>query len=341
MAAPKSEPPRDEPEDWLTTFADAITLLMAFFVMLLTFAEFDIPAYEELTSAVAANIGGRDKQTTTQSLKIDAQDLVYEMQADQVVTVGTDEKGVVIELQSNAFFKPGSAEIVPAAIPVLKKLSDTLASPNYELYNVVVEGHTDDGKISTEQFPSNWELSASRAASVVRLFEENSVARERLKATGYADTRPKVPNRDLEGKPIPENRATNRRVVLRLHPMSLDERDAYIRAQEFKRRQEEAKAVAPQDQKSAAPQQSIEQRLPIQPAPQALGPDETKTKAALDALKREIIAAGAPQNMNTLEEWQLKFDNLASQRTDALAKDYEQIGAFLNQERQRLSQAAN
>jgi hypothetical protein len=45
--------------------------------------------------------------------------------------------------------------------------------------------------------------------------------------------------------------------------------------------------------------------------------------------------------MNTLEEWQLKFDNLASQRTDALAKDYEQIGAFLNQERQRLSQAAN
>jgi chemotaxis protein MotB len=237
LAAPKSEPPRDEPEDWLTTFADAITLLMAFFVMLLTFAEFDIPAYEELTSAVAANIGGRDKQTTTQSLKIDAQDLVYEMQADQVVTVGTDEKGVVIELQSNAFFKPGSAEIVPAAIPVLKKLSDTLASPNYELYNVVVEGHTDDGKISTEQFPSNWELSASRAASVVRLFEENSVARERLKATGYADTRPKVPNRDLEGKPIPENRATNRRVVLRLHPMSLDERDAYIRAQEFKRRQ--------------------------------------------------------------------------------------------------------
>ncbi|MBO6520444.1 MAG: OmpA family protein [Rhodospirillales bacterium] len=341
MAAPKSQPPEENTEDWLTTFADAITLLMAFFVMLLTFAEFDIPAYEELTSAVAANIGGRDKQTTTQSLKIDAQDLVYEMQADQVVTVGTDEKGVVIELQSNAFFKPGSAEIVQAAIPVLKKLSETLALPNYELYNVVVEGHTDDGQISTQQFPSNWELSAGRAASVVRLFEANDVDRSRLKATGYADTRPKVPNRDLEGKPIPENRATNRRVVLRLHPMSLDERDAYIRAQEFKRRQEEAKAVAPQGDGNAAAPVSVEERLPIQPAPQALNPDEQQTKSALDALKREIHAAGLPADINTLEEWQLKFDNLSSKRTEALAKDFEQITAFLNQERQRLSQPAN
>ncbi len=124
MAAPKKVETPDEAEDWLVTFADAITLLMAFFVMLLTFSEFDIPAYEELASAVAANIGGKNTQSTTQSLKIDAQDLVYEMQADQVVTVGADEKGVTIELQSNAFFLPGSADIAPAAIPVLKKLAE-------------------------------------------------------------------------------------------------------------------------------------------------------------------------------------------------------------------------
>lgn len=342
MAAPKSQPPEEVSEDWLTTFADAITLLMAFFVMLLTFAEFDIPAYEELSSAVAANIGGRDKQTTTQSLKIDAQDLVYEMQADQVVTVGADEKGVTIELQSNAFFKPASAEIVPAAIPVLKKLAETLSSPNYELYNVVVEGHTDDGQINTKQFPSNWELSAARASTVVRMFEGNDVARERLKATGYADTRPKVPNRDLEGKPIPENRATNRRVVLRLHPMSLDERDEYVRAQEFKRRQQEAQAVAPQQQASNAPVATIEERLKIQPAPQALNPTQQQIKTALDNLKREIIAAGLPQNINQLEEMQLKFDTLATRRESALDKDYAQLEAFLNTERRRLTpQPAN
>ncbi|MEX0694064.1 MAG: OmpA family protein [Rhodospirillales bacterium] len=340
MAAPKKEEAREEAEDWLTTFADAITLLMAFFVMLLTFSEFDIPAYEELASAVAANIGGKNTQSTTQSLKIDAQDLVYEMQADQVVTVGTDEKGVTIELQSNAFFLPGSADIAPAAIPVLKKLAETLSSPNYELYNVVVEGHTDDGKINTPKFASNWELSSGRASSVVRMFESNNVARERLKATGYADTRPKVPNLDLDGNPIPENRATNRRVVLRLHPMSLDERDAYIRAQEFKRRIEEAKAVAPAQQSQTVAAAPIEERLPIQPAPSALGPRQQETKAMLDNLKRDFITqykAGEPKNINALDEWQLKFDNLAVRRDNTLIKDYQQIETFLNEERRRLT----
>ena len=239
MPPPKPEPPEEESEDWLTTYADAITLLMAFFVMLLTSSEFDIPAYEELQSAIASTIGNRDEQTTTESLKIDVQDIVYESQADQAVTVESDDRGVVIELQSNAFFKPGSAELVPAAIPVLQKLADTLTSPRYELYNVIVAGHTDDGTINTPQFPSNWELSGGRAATVVRLFVNNKVDRIRLHATGLADTRPKVPNNDLDGTPLPENRATNRRVALHLSPMSLKERDAYVAEQEFRRRLKE------------------------------------------------------------------------------------------------------
>ena len=64
MAAPLKEEVTEEAEDWLTTYADAITLLMAFFVMLLTFAEFDIPAYEELSSALAGTLGNREEQTT-------------------------------------------------------------------------------------------------------------------------------------------------------------------------------------------------------------------------------------------------------------------------------------
>jgi len=340
LAAPKKEDVPDEAEDWLTTFADAITLLMAFFVMLLTFSEFDIPAYEELASAVANNIGGQNTQSATQSLKIDAQDLVYEMQADKVVSVGTDSKGVTIELQSNAFFKPGSADIVPAAIPVIKKLAETLSSPSYELYNVLVEGHTDDEQIHTARYPSNWELSSGRASTVVRMFEDNNVARERLRATGYADTRPKVPNLDLDGKPIPENRATNRRVVLRLHPMSLDERDAYVLAQEFKRRVAEAKKTKPAQESQSAASPAIEQRLQIQPAPSALTPKQQETKAQLDNLKRELISqskAGEPKSINTLEEWQLKFDNLASGRNKTLEADYQQIETFLNEERRKLT----
>lgn len=334
MAAPLKEEVHEEAEDWLTTYADAITLLMAFFVMLLTFAEFDIPAYEELSSAIANNIGGRDAQTTSQSLKIDVQDMVYNMQADQVISVGTDEKGVVIELQSSAFFHPGSADIVAAALPVLKDLAATLAAPRYELYNVVVEGHTDDGAINTPMFPSNWELSASRASAVVRLFETNNVDRSRLEATGYADTRPKVANRDLEGQPIPENRATNRRVVLRLHPMSIDERAAYLGAQEYKRRQAEAKAKAVGGSAVA-----IETRLPIVAAPDDLNEQQLQTKSAIDALKREIhtlVNNNGRLNAEQIADIRAKLTALSSQRVAPVEPYFAHIEKFLGEEQKAL-----
>lgn len=211
-----------------------MTLLMAFFVMMLTFAEFDIPAYEEAVAAMKENIGGRDEPSTTQQLKLDAEDVVYEMQADQVMSVSQDKKGVVIELASNAFFKPGSATLRKAAVPVLEKMAQTLEAPKYLFYNVEVEGHTDDDPISTKRFPSNWELSAVRASSVVRFLIGQKMDPIRFRVVSLADTQPKVPNRDEEGQPIKENQATNRRINIRLAPMSLDDRARYSKKAELK-----------------------------------------------------------------------------------------------------------
>ena len=89
-------PECEEPDDMMTTYADAITLLMAFFVMLLTFSEYDVPAYQEAAAAIANEIGHgeKDAQSDTQTLKIDVEDIVFEMQADQVVDVKLDTKGV-------------------------------------------------------------------------------------------------------------------------------------------------------------------------------------------------------------------------------------------------------
>lgn len=336
MPAPAKEEVPEDREDWLVTYADAITLLMAFFVMLLTFAEFDIPAYEELTSAIAQNVGKREQtQSTTQSLKIEIDNMVFDIQADKFVEVSSDEKGVVIELQSNAFFKPASAEIAAPAIPVLDKLAETLAAPRYELYNVIVEGHTDDGSINTPQFPSNWELSTARASSVVRLFEINEVDRSRLTAAGYADTRPKVPNKDLDGKPIPENRATNRRVVLRLHPMSIDERDAYLRAQEFKLQQEEAAQRA-----LAAKGPTMTERLPIQPTPDQLTDGQRQIKLALDNVIRDAYErAKNGRNLTTedIDLLQIEVDQLSVAREPALESYFSTLEGFLTEERNRLS----
>ena len=242
MSAPELPPEIEEKEDWLITYADAITLLMAFMVMLLTFSEYDLPAFEEAAAAIESNLTGREATSPTQLLKIDVQDVVFNMQADQVVKVETDAKGVVIELSSSAFYKPGTAEMREQAIPVLEKMVQTLLAPRYEAYHIDVEGHTDDVPINTEKFPSNWELSAGRATRIVRFLISQEMDPDRMKATGFAATKPKAPNRDAEGKPIPENQAKNRRVVIRIYPMNLNERDEYLRKVEERTLMKEAAA---------------------------------------------------------------------------------------------------
>lgn len=241
MEAPPEEV--EEKEDWLITYADAITLLMAFMVMLLTFSKYDIPAFEEAAAAIQSNLTGKDSTSPIQLLRIDVQDVVYNMQADQVVKVETDDKGIIIELSSSAFYKPGSAELREEALPVLEKMAQTLLAPRYQTYAIEIEGHTDDIPINTPQFPSNWELSAMRATQVVRLLISQGMEPVRLKATGYADTEPKAPNKDAEGNPVPDNQALNRRVVLRIFPMSLPEREVFFQKLADKEREKEASAA--------------------------------------------------------------------------------------------------
>ncbi len=231
MAKPslKTEEEVEEAEDWLVTYADAITLLMAFFVMLLNFTKYDIPAYQEMAAEIKNAVGHTQTLSPTELMKIDIEDMVYNMQAEEAIEVGTDSKGIVMELASSAFYKPGSADIRPQAIPVLQELAKTLIAPRYMTYVVEVEGHSDDDPISTSRFPSNWELSAGRATRVVRFFIDKGMDMRRLKAAGFAESRPKVPNRKPDGTPIPENQATNRRVLIRVYPMSMEERAEIMR----------------------------------------------------------------------------------------------------------------
>jgi chemotaxis protein MotB len=221
--------------------------------MLLNFSKIDIPMFEEVAAGIKDEIGmggGEPTVTPTQMMKIDVEDVVYSMQADEVIDVGTDEKGVVIELASSAFYKPGSADIRQDAFAVLRKLAQTLDSPRYQTYIIEIEGHTDDDPIHTARYPSNWELSAGRATGVVRLFIEQGMDASRMKASGFAEGRPKVPNRDASGAPIRENQATNRRVIIRVYPMSLDERKEMLEKIELEdliSQEEEPPDAEPQD----------------------------------------------------------------------------------------------
>ncbi len=134
-------------------------------------------------------------------------------------TAEIEQKGdrlTTVNMSSATFFPSGSAAISAAGQAVLADVARRLKSEELKDYLITVEGHTDDAPISTPQFPSNWELSTARAAAVVHYFLEQGIPAAKLRAAGYADTFPKLPNRDLQGRAIPENQAQNRRVVIKL-----------------------------------------------------------------------------------------------------------------------------
>ena len=207
-------------EEWLVTYADAITLLLAFFVMIITFKDYDAGEREAAMAAIKENLGQQENVVTPMfSLMNNLNSILdgAEISQDQF-EVGFDQDGVVLEFSSKAFFGSGRADLLPEAKRILAEVFEEMQGPTYEGYYIDVEGHTDDVPIRSARFPSNWELSAARASSVVRYFIELGVKPSRMKAAGYADTKPKVPNRDMFDEGIPENRAQNRRVGLRLHP---------------------------------------------------------------------------------------------------------------------------
>lgn len=209
-----------EDESWLTTYADAITLLMAFFVMLLSFSDFNLPAFENVMAGIKNELGKREApERPLFNLAQSMNQLIDETEISlEAVESGFDELGVVIDFESQSFFRAGSAVLLPEAERILIEIAFQLEQSPYDLYFIDVEGHTDDSPINTPQFPSNWELSTARATGIVRFLIDAGVAPDRLKASGYADVKPKYPNRDLFGEPIAENRKKNRRMSIRLHP---------------------------------------------------------------------------------------------------------------------------
>lgn len=122
-------------------------------------------------------------------------------------------QGVAISVPGAYLFQSGSADISPQAQPLIKRIAEIIRSVPY---NVAIEGHTDDVPIQTREFPSNWELSAARASGIVRFLIDQGIYSRRLRAVGFSDTQPIVPNIDpMTGVISPENRARNRRVVIR------------------------------------------------------------------------------------------------------------------------------
>src|SRR3546814_13613399 len=149
--------------EWLVTYSDAITLLMAFFVMLASVSKIDLPTCEQVQAGIKKDVGKQENvQTPMFSLFNNLNSILEqaEVEKDQA-EVSFDDLGVVAEFNSNAFYRAGSAELLTEAKEVLKKIAKEMATPTYELNLIDVEGHTEHVPIKTERSRSNWALSTA------------------------------------------------------------------------------------------------------------------------------------------------------------------------------------
>lgn len=186
---------QDGGEGWLSTYLDMITLVMTFFVVLLAFSDFNsggpaeaavVPASEAVRSAPAPEVSG-----------------LLALDAEPGVQVSMDGDRVTVDISDRLLFASGEAGITAGGARAIDRIAGALLHNGYPLS---VEGHTDSLPIATSAFPSNWELSAARASVVLRRLSSRGVDSDRMRAVGYADTRPVATNADEAG------RALNRRV---------------------------------------------------------------------------------------------------------------------------------
>jgi len=233
MARKQPHEEHENHERWLVSYADFITLLFAFFVVMYSISSVNEGKYRVLSDSLTSAFRnapsslnpvqvGKPLRSPTQNSQLvevpgttelmNLQDIEHEMKdalddlmEQDLATVTRGEDWVQVDIKTSVLFTSGKADLTAAAKPVLLKVAKVLERhPN----PLQVEGFTDNVPINTRIFPSNWELSAARAASVVHLFARMGVKPEQMAAVGYGEFRPIADNKTADG------RQRNRRVVV-------------------------------------------------------------------------------------------------------------------------------
>jgi len=204
----------EDAEAWLISYADMMTLLMAFFAIMFSFSRVDQKKFDALAHSVSTQFGGK-VQMPFDDLTRTIEDLIKKKHLENKVSVEQDRSRMAIVFQGSTLFGAGEASLTPESKDTVSDFLDILREKAIT-YPVVVEGHTDDTPISTPAFPSNWELSGARASLILRMLESKGFTRTNLRAEGFADIEPVAPDENPDGTPNMENKSKNRRVTIRV-----------------------------------------------------------------------------------------------------------------------------
>jgi chemotaxis protein MotB len=254
------EDDEENPERWLVSYADFITLLFAFFVVMYAISSVNQSKYSDLTSSMGSAFSGvnpsdteghiKNKTGTNNKIKGQQSSLIKPLPLshlyqeklrrdreamtntgvaisnalaplihDEKIRVSQNNRGIRIDIHDSVLFSPGSAELASAATEIMSEIAMMLKDNQRQIQ---VEGHTDNVEIHTPVFFSNWELSAVRATTVVRMLSSAGIQDSRLSALGFGSAQPISDNESLTG------RAKNRRVSIMILYESQNQEDSAL-----------------------------------------------------------------------------------------------------------------
>jgi len=235
------KPESSEEGTWLISYADLMTLLACFFILIVAFSNQEDPIFDKKVEEFSKYFKSKlvrkidfsnDKKTKLRVMKKEnLEDIEVERELTESEEISVEEpkeekifpkissitkpKDIKVTFSGSVMFEKGSIQItkeVEKSVYLLIDLLKTRKSPFY----IIFEGHTDDTDVKTNKYPSNWELSSARAAKILKMFEKNGFHRDRLIVVGHGDSMPEYKNRDESGAANSKNQKLNRRVEIKV-----------------------------------------------------------------------------------------------------------------------------
>lgn len=202
---------RGHEEGWLLSYADLITNLLLFFVLMLTASNMSQGKMQQIQQAMT----GQENPESLESIQKEIDSRIAAMDLKEVVITELTDDGLQVSLNAGVVFAPGEDVVKPTFDPALASMMAAVL-PYASRYHFAVEGHTDETPVGARgPFASNWELSAARAIRIRDRLETAGIPRDRIRVEGYADTRP-LPADQIAGLNDEARRARLRRVVVRI-----------------------------------------------------------------------------------------------------------------------------
>lgn len=216
----KTDPLASEPEEgelWLLSYADMMTLIACFFILMMAFANYDPAGFKQKAEIIAQGFAKGKVMVTNEKFKEMNEEISRHPELLKMSKITMNDSQMTIVMSGSVLFPQNGYALTEDMTFLLDNLIDIIKTKGEDKYRIIIEGHSDNLPLpALSPFKNHWALAAQRAAMVIERFEYFGFTPTNLKMISLGDSEPLAPNQDENGMPIIENNKINRRVVIKV-----------------------------------------------------------------------------------------------------------------------------